>query len=176
MTVLKPSPWTDALVRLNACHDAVEWCRTQPSLEVAWAKCERADWMLWLVGLLSGEPWGEGRKRLVLCATDCAETAIRYVTDEWLEGIALSCLQTARAWSHGEATREDVMEARREARQEVWDAAVSAAASAVFVVFAACAACAAFAAADDAAAAGMRALSEMADIVRAYYPEPPRLP
>ena len=40
--------WTDKLVAMDACSDAVEWAKTQPDLETAWANCERADWMIWL--------------------------------------------------------------------------------------------------------------------------------
>lgn len=40
--------WTDDLVRLQACDDAVEWARGYDTMDAAWAACERGDWMLWL--------------------------------------------------------------------------------------------------------------------------------
>lgn len=40
--------WIDELKKLQACDDAIAWCRSYPDLETAWAVCERGDWMLWL--------------------------------------------------------------------------------------------------------------------------------
>src|SRR3990172_72416 len=51
--------WTDELVKMDACAEAVEWARTQPSLARAWRVCPRGDWMLWLAGKRH-----VGRKRL----------------------------------------------------------------------------------------------------------------
>ena len=42
--------WTDGLVTLGACDDAVAWAKTQPDLAAAWVTCDRGDWMLWLAG------------------------------------------------------------------------------------------------------------------------------
>jgi hypothetical protein len=42
--------WTDELVRWKACNDAVQWARAYPTMQAAWDACERADWMLWLMG------------------------------------------------------------------------------------------------------------------------------
>lgn len=101
--------WTSELVKLGACADAVAWARTQPDRQTAWANCHRADWMLWFCARYAGPPWSEGRRRLVLCAADCAETALRRIRDERVERIALSAIQTARAWARGEATADDLL-------------------------------------------------------------------
>src|SRR3990172_987223 len=103
--------WSDRLVALNACPKAVKWARRQPSYAVAWARCHRADWMLWLAGRLAGPPGHASRRPLVLAACDCAEIAIARITDAHDLGHALAALQTARAWVHGEATLDDVMTA-----------------------------------------------------------------
>ena len=39
---------------MNACSEAVDWLQTKLTFEQAWADCERGDWMLWLLGKLSG--------------------------------------------------------------------------------------------------------------------------
>lgn len=65
------------LSAIGACSDAVEWTRSLgrvPARE-AWAKCKRGDWMLWLLGKLSGPPHSVSRRKLVACALECAETA-----------------------------------------------------------------------------------------------------
>jgi len=38
---------TTKLKKLGACIDAVEWVRQFKTLEEAWQKCERSDWMFW---------------------------------------------------------------------------------------------------------------------------------
>ena len=50
--------WTDRLVELQACKEAVEWARTQPDFATAWATCQRGDWMEWLLGELKCWPDG----------------------------------------------------------------------------------------------------------------------
>jgi len=56
----------------NACADAVNWVGRK-SLTVAWRTCQRADWMLWLVGRVCEQ------RVSMLCACECARTALRYV-------------------------------------------------------------------------------------------------
>jgi len=41
--------WTQALLDLGACPDAVVWARRYPNLSSAWKACENGDWMLWLI-------------------------------------------------------------------------------------------------------------------------------
>ncbi len=59
--------WSDKLKDLGACESAYRWASSQPSLKIAWKECERADWMLWLIGRLSGEPESPKRKLLIKC-------------------------------------------------------------------------------------------------------------
>ena len=61
--------WSEKLVALNACTDAVAWARKQASAAIAWKECRHGDWMLWLIGRTeAGEPWSDARKPLVACA------------------------------------------------------------------------------------------------------------
>ena len=90
-------PWSDALRRLNACGEAVEWSRSYPDISAAWQACERGDWMLWLIGRADcgkpfswligradcGKPFSEKRKPLVRCACACAR--IVSSSDCWKE-------------------------------------------------------------------------------------------
>jgi hypothetical protein len=67
--------WSEMLVSLHACNEAVTWARTQPSLAVAWESYHRADWMLWLAGKVSG-PVGDPRRiPLALASADAANAA-----------------------------------------------------------------------------------------------------
>jgi len=190
--------WTDKLVALGACPDAVEWARAYPSLTAAWKVCERADWMLWLAGKLCRTV--PARKRLVLAACACARTALKYVPEG--EKRPLMAVRTAEQWARGTGgvTVEDVRAAgdaagdaaRDAAGDAAWDAAWAAAraagtaardaAWAAGTAWAArdaawaAARAAAWDAARDAArdAAKTKALSRLSKIVRKHYPIPPR--
>lgn len=62
----------EMVARMGACGDGLEWLEYQRSPMQAWRDCRRADWMLWLLGKLSGFPGSQARKKLVLCAARCA--------------------------------------------------------------------------------------------------------
>lgn len=89
--------WSDALVEMRACSDAVEWARTQPSLAVAWKACRRADWMLWLAARCSGKHGSAAHRRVVLAACACARTGLsRLPADENRPRLAI---ETAERWA-----------------------------------------------------------------------------
>ena len=156
--------WTDKLVAMNACPDAVEWARAYSSLTAAWKACERADWMLWLAGKLCCTI--PQRQRLVLGACACARTALKYVPRG--EGHPLVAIQTAERWARGThgVTPEDV----RAAAYAAYAAADAAAYAAYAAYAAAAAAYAASYAAYAAAAARTESLRTSAATVRAVIP------
>jgi hypothetical protein len=172
------------LTKLGACHEAVEWARTQPDWETLWNNCERGDWMLWLLGKLAGGPRSKSRKLLVLAACDCAELALKYVPLG--EDRPKEAIETARKWARGEATIAQVRktaDAVAAATAYAVNAAKAAyavnAAKAAYAVNAATAAYAAYWAAYAAywvtakATAKKETLKKCADIVRKHYPNPP---
>ena len=170
--------WSDSLVNITACEGAVDWCRTQPDPDTAWAACERADWMLWLAGRLSGPAGDPRRVTLALACADCTDTVPQSPG-------GAECLRVLRAWASGEATIQCVRTAAAAAASanddDYADAAAYAASSAAY----AAAAAAAYAdAADDAAASADDAwpaaktahLKSMCEIVRRHYPAAPVIP
>lgn len=167
---------TDEIAHLSPCCEAMGWARGYPSLAEAWAVCPRGDWMLWLAGKFAGEPWSKGRKRLVLAACECARLSLPYTQDVRV----LRCIETAERWARGEATREELIEARQRALTSASayaaSAATAAATAAAATAAAAASAYAASASAASASAASARdkVLAECADIVRRHYPEPPK--
>jgi len=177
---------------MDACHESIEWVRanniTTPA--DAWSKCDRGDWMLWFAGKRSGEPEGNGRKKLVLACCECARLALPHATSP----TALACIETAEAWAHGGATIEQVREAKTAAYAAADAAyayayAVAASDAAAYAAYAsdaaayaayaasyAAAAYAAYAAAYAAYAASYireKALKQCAEIVRKHYPKYP---
>jgi hypothetical protein len=175
--------WIDKLEKVGACREALKWAKDYDSLEDAWQKCGRGDWMLWLAGKLSGNPDSKSRKKVVLAACQCARLALKYVKPGELR--PLKAIETAEAWANGnpEVSLQDVRKAAAAADYAAAAAAADyAAAAAAYAAAAAAAAyadaayaAAAYAAAADAAyAARIKTLKECADIVRKYYPEPPK--
>jgi len=192
---------TDELEKLSACKRAVEWVAEQPSAAAAWRNCERGDWMLWLLGRLSGEPGSAKRKRLVLCCCQCARLALTHVPAG--EDRPRLAIETAERWARGEGPTLSDVRAAADAADAAYAAYVAAYADAAYAAYAAYAAhaahavhadaaCAAYAA--DAAASAVahaagdayyaayvasdaraKTLAECADIVREHYPQPPRL-
>jgi hypothetical protein len=152
--------WSDSLPA-GACAEARDWCLTQPSYEAAWEACERGDWLLWLAGRLDVD-----RRLLVRAACACVRLALVHVPTG--EGRPRRAVETAEAWTRGEASLEEVRDAARAAYAAdafavyASDATGRAACAASAAYAAACAASAAYAAAF-AADAVYAAASDAAD-------------
>ena len=95
------------LKNLNACQDAVDWCKQYSTPEEAWNKCERGEWMLWLLGKLCGSSRSKSRKELVLTACQCARLSLKYIPKS--EYRPLKAIETAEAWSSGKASLNEVI-------------------------------------------------------------------
>lgn len=89
------SHWSAVLERLGACDDAVKWARGITSPALACKACERADWMLWIVGRMSGTRESERRRHLVLVACRCARTALPHAKSPR----ALEAIELAERWA-----------------------------------------------------------------------------
>ena len=167
--------WSEDLPH-GACDPAVKWCKTQPSLNVAWEKCGNGAWMIWLLRRkIKGN-----KKKLQLLLADIAESVFDLVHDDH---------KLAAAWAISAARRGNTEEC--DAAYTVAYAAADAAAYAAAYVAAYVAADtdtdadAAYVAADTdtdadaayaaAADAGSVQRKINADIVRDYFPNPPRL-
>ena len=136
---------------LNACGSAIEWSKnTKGGPQMLWNKCNRGDWMLWLISRIDPD-----RKRLVLTACKCARLALKCVKKG--DNRPLKAIETAEAWANG---TEGV------SIQDVKDAAADAAA---YAAYAANAAAYAADAADD--ATRTETLKQCADIVRGDWPK-----
>ena len=121
--------YIDKIEAMGACKEAVEWLREKnyKSLAVAWRYCDRGDWMMWLVG--RGEVTEEMRAAIVLAACDFADL----VREHWRpedKPILAKALKTARKWTEGSVTAEEMRAAARAAT----DAAANAAARAAEVL------------------------------------------
>jgi hypothetical protein len=174
--------WITAIKKTEPCEEAIEWLKSYESPEQAWNKCKRGDWMLWLIGKLSGAPDTDSRKKLVFTCCQCARLTLPYVQED--EFIPLEAIETAEKYCRDEATLDEVRAAAAAKVAYaanvahaiyVTDAAVyvaytanAAAAYAVAYIAAVGAADAAYTA-NAAADARQEILRQCADIVRQYY-------
>jgi hypothetical protein len=152
----------ELLKSVGACETAAKWAATQPSAEVAWRDCERADWMLWIAAKLLP------RELVVQAACDCAETSIGLIRDPNTQAIAILCIHVMREWAEGLEDLDTVCAVRAFA-----DAAAYAAYATTGATTDASDATAAANASSDAAAyeaVREQALAHMADLVRARIP------
>src|ERR1017187_4872991 len=86
----------DELKSLRACSEAVAWFEQQPNITTAWKTCDRGDWMLWLLGKFNREPDSNSRRKLVLCACQCARLALKHIKAG--EDRPRIALETAEQW------------------------------------------------------------------------------
>ena len=156
--------WTDRLRDLGACRKAIDWAKAYPTLAEAWTACERADWMLWLLGRTCGARGSEAHRALVLTACACARTVLHLVRAG--EDRPRIAIETTEQWARGEngVTLADV---RAYAAYAAYAAAYAAYASADAAD--ASASASAYAAADSAYAA--YASADAADAADAAYAE-----
>lgn len=87
------------LIGMSACDEGVEYARSYRTMQEAWDKCERGDWMLWLLGRLAGPPESKSRKKLVLAACACARLSLRHAPAD--EKRPLAAIEMAEAWARG---------------------------------------------------------------------------
>ena len=166
---------TKFLTDLDACDDAIKWAAQQRNRQQAWQDCERGDWMLWYAGRVAGGKVGsKQRKRLVLCACECARLALPYAGEN--KDVATKAIETAEAYCRGETTEQEVRVtadaafAAADAAYYAYYTAVRAAANAAYAAYAVYSARAARAAID---APYTQTLAKCADIVRKHYLIPP---
>jgi hypothetical protein len=91
----------------KACAQAIKWVRESKTgtFTELWNECERADWMLWILAKMAGQKGWPSKKTVVLCACDCAETALKFVPEN--ENLPKIAIETARKWAAGEESKEE---------------------------------------------------------------------
>ncbi len=115
--------WIKKIRKMGACSDAVKWGEHFKTLEEAWAKCERGDWMLWFLGKLAGGVGSDSRKKLALVACQCARLSLTNVKKG--ETGPLKAIEITEAWARGEVgiTLKDVRVVAYDAAYAAYDAA-----------------------------------------------------
>ena len=168
----RAEPLSKLLIRLDACEEARDWAKGK-SLKTAWAKCERGDWMTWLLA----NPKAKRDDRLLrLLACDIVGTVLHLVPAG--EDRPRIAIETARRFANGQATAQELAAARdaaRAAEDAVWAAGAAEAAAGAAGAAGAAVRVAAWAAEDAVWAAGAAANMQHADLVRKWFPLPPEI-
>jgi hypothetical protein len=103
-TDAEKTTFSDYLKKINACNDAVKWVGTR-TVSRAWADCERADWMIWLLWKKIGSPGWPDKKQVYLCMCACAETALPIYEKKYPgDNRPRVSIEMRRRWCRGEAT------------------------------------------------------------------------
>lgn len=147
------------LKKLSACPDAVKWAKQFNTLEEAWLKCERSDWMLWFYKRCDPD-----KKICVQMAVEFAERVLPIFEAKYP--------QDQRPRKAIDAVKEWLINPTAAAAAYTADAAADAAHAATYAADAAHAANAAAYAAYAAHAAAAERKAQ-ADIIRKYIPKLP---
>ena len=89
----------ELLNKLNACQEAKLWAAGK-TLSQAWQECQRADWMLWLLGRSP-----INKKIIATIAVEFAETCVHNAKD--YPAVA-ECITTVKKYLSGQATQEEL--------------------------------------------------------------------
>jgi len=94
------------LKRRGACQEAVDWVKENEyeSLADGWDKCQRSDWMLWLLDKVKYE--NDRDLRLFACA------CVRAVWDKLTDERSRNVVEVAERFAVGDATEEELTAAR----------------------------------------------------------------
>jgi hypothetical protein len=92
----------EKLKELRACREAIKLCEDNDiqTLQEAWDKCERGDWMLWLYARL----YPDNKRELILANGHCANTIRHLLKDE----TSIKAIDTAIRYGEGNATDEEL--------------------------------------------------------------------
>jgi dihydroorotase-like cyclic amidohydrolase len=150
----------EKLKELDACVEAIKWCEENniTTIEEAWEKCERGDWMLWLYRKL----YPNNLRELTLAKGHCANTVRHLMTDSR----SINAVDAAIAFGEGKISKVELRAATAAADAATADAAIAATATAAAAYTATATAAAA---ADAAIAATATAAAYAASAASAAY-------
>jgi len=136
------------LDELNACREAVDWCSDFGTLQEAWDKCERGDWMLWYLGQTCGATETDSHRTMTACKAACARLVLHIWEAKYPDDARPKlAIEAAEKYSRGEITASASAASAAAADAAAADAADDAASAASAAYSAAASASAAYSAA-----------------------------
>lgn len=107
------------LQSIHACVEATEWAQSNNHNDrSAWDACERGDWLLWWA-----KEEGCDLRQITLAKARCAKLVVHLMKDER----SIRAVEVAERFGLGQATHEELDEARRDAYAAYADDATPAA-------------------------------------------------
>lgn len=99
------------LLEAGACQDPIEFARTHPDLDAAWASCDRGDWLAWYVASRGSEA---DRKLLARAISSVLVLSLgkKFPGDVALENAEAGVL--VGKWARGEVTGDEVLDLKRD--------------------------------------------------------------
>jgi hypothetical protein len=92
------------LKQMNACPQALTYLKRQGSYQKAWKRCDRGDWMLWLLGKVLDEENKTEFRKLTLAKARCAKLVADLTNNKYSK----KAIEVAEDFGLGEATREEL--------------------------------------------------------------------
>jgi hypothetical protein len=108
-------PHLHLLTKLGACREAQAFARTCPDLETAWNTCDRSDWMIWLLRRLKYDDAKVYRLYSCWCVRNTPLANGRMVWDLLTDPRSRNAVVVAERFAVGEATADELREARNAA-------------------------------------------------------------
>lgn len=97
--------YIEQLKEWNACPDGYKWAIQNKikSTEDVWDKCERADWLLWLI-----QKTGRiDEKRMIIITALIAETVLHIYEEKFPDDSRVrECIQAIKDYANGKITKE----------------------------------------------------------------------
>jgi hypothetical protein len=140
-------PHLHLLTKLGACREAQAFAGTCPDLETAWNTCDRSDWMIWLLRRLKYDDAKVYRLYSCWCVRNTPLAIGRMVWDLLTDPRSRNAVVVAERFAVGEATADELREARNAAAYAAYAAYADATAATADAADAAAAATATAAAA-----------------------------
>jgi hypothetical protein len=105
-------PQLHLLAKLGACDEARAFAKTCPDLETAWNTCDRSDWMVWLLRRLKFRDAKVYRLYACWCVRNTPMADGRKAWDLLTDPRSRNAVDVAERFAVGEATADELREAR----------------------------------------------------------------
>ena len=118
--------WTEKLVNMHACKEAVKWSKQYATLQEAWDVCDQPTWDVcdqptWMIWLLNRTQPASTETHHAYVRIACAEArlALTYNKDHRV----LTYIETVEGWERGERTQDEVNVAQAAIGNVAWNEA-----------------------------------------------------
>ncbi len=117
----------ERIINFIPCDIAVEWLQSlddNETLETAWLKCQRGDWMLWLIEKTCGPINTPGHRKMTLAKSRCISLVLPLFESQFPNDLRpRRAIEAMEAYAAGVASVFDALAAARVTAYVAYDAA-----------------------------------------------------